>query len=83
MHSGASRVWPVKRQRGYVWDSVNFLWEKDQKHGIVSVEQWKQLGVVLLEESNKKKKLLFTLGSVYSTCASGAEHQTSQRNNLN
>ena len=54
MHCGASRVWPIKRQRGFIWDSVNFLWEKVQKHGIVLVEQWKQLGVVLLGVSNKK-----------------------------
>ena len=32
------------------------LWEKVQKHGIVLVEQWKQLGVVLLEVSNRKNK---------------------------
>ena len=56
MHSGASRVWPVKRQRGFGRDSVNFFWEKVQKHGIVLVEQCKQLGVVLLEVSNKKNK---------------------------
>ena len=56
MHSGASRVWPVKRQRGFVWDYENFLSEKVQKHGIVLVEHWKQLGVVLLEVSNKKNK---------------------------
>ena len=48
--------WPVKIQRGLVWDSVHFLWEKVLKHGIVSLEQWKQLGVVLLEVSNKKNK---------------------------
>ena len=56
MHCGATRVWPVKRQRGFVRDSANFLWEKVQTHGIVLVEQWKQLGVVLLDVSNKKNK---------------------------
>ena len=56
MDCGASRLWPVKRQKVFVWDSANFLWEKVQKHGIVLVEQWKQLGVVLLEVSNKKNK---------------------------
>ena len=39
-----------------MWDYENFLREKVQKHGIVLVEQWKQLGVVLLEVSNKKNK---------------------------
>ena len=43
-------------ETGFVWDSVNFLWEKVQKHGIVLVEQWKQLWLAWLEASKKKAK---------------------------